>query len=256
MNFSWLTPRSRPIVVAHRGSAGRAPENTLAAFRLAHENGADAIELDVHLSKDGQVVVIHDRNLDRTTDGSGPIRNYTLRQLKKCNAGYRWQREFRHERIPTLEEVFAEFGSAIGINVEIKGVRTATVRQELMKKCIALIQKYKLYGTVLISSFSSKTVKEVGALDSRIVRGLLYDPLYHPLHSPAAYAESQGIQYLIISRTKLHKKIVNGAHAGNLMVGEFGVNTDLQTKRSLRYGIDAIYTDYPSEVLTYLHRPK
>jgi glycerophosphoryl diester phosphodiesterase len=256
MNFSWLSPRRHPIVVAHRGSSGTAPENTLTAFRLACEDGADAIELDVHLSGDGQVVVIHDGNLDRTTDGTGPVRKYTLQQLEKYNAASAWNRLFRFETIPTLEEVFTIFGCTIGINVEIKGERTEAARHEILRKCVALVHKYKLYDNVLISSFSSKAVKEIGLLDPRILRGLLYNPLYHAFRSPAAYAKSLGIQYLIMSRMKLHKKTVTVVHAKNMLIGEFTVNTERQAKRSLRYGIDAIITNYPSEILSCLRRRK
>ncbi len=256
MNFSWLSPRNLPIVVAHRGSSGKAPENTHAGFRLACEEGADAIELDVHLSGDGHVVVIHDANLDRTTNGTGSIRNYTLQQLKKYNAAAGWDTEFYFETIPRLEEIFRDFGSAIGINVEIKWERTQAARQELLRKCVAIVKKFKLYESVLISSFSSKTLREIGLIDPRIVRGLLYDPLSHAFRSPAAYAESLGIQYLIMSRMKLHKKTVRVVHEKNMLVGEFTVNTERQAKRSLRYGIDAIITNYPSEILSCLPRGK
>lgn len=120
MKFSWLSPPYCPVVVAHRGSSGNAPENTMAAFRLALKEGADAIELDVHLSKDGHPVVIHDVSLDRTTDGSGKIRNYTLQKLKKFNAASGWENGFSFQEIPTLDSVLREFGPAVGINIEIK----------------------------------------------------------------------------------------------------------------------------------------
>jgi glycerophosphoryl diester phosphodiesterase len=256
MNFSWLTPRDRPAVVAHRGSSGRAPENTIAAFRLACEEGADAIELDVHLSKDGHAVVIHDGTLDRTTSGSGPVRNYMLKQLKKFNAAPGWEHEYYSETVPTLKEVLEEFGPDLGINIEIKLERKSASRKELLKNCIELVQKYKLYDSVMISSFNIKTVKNIETIDRRIIRGLLYDPLYHPLHSPAAYAKSLGVQYLIISRKMLLKRIVSAVHNRDMMMGEFVVNTNRQTDRSLRYGVDAIYTNSPSEVITFLNRRK
>src|SRR3989442_1449681 len=101
--------RSRPLVVAHRGASARAPEHTIAAFELAVASGADALELDVHLSKDGQPVVIHDFTLERTTDGSGLIAEHTVRALKRLDAG-RWHDEaFRGQRVQTLAEVLERF---------------------------------------------------------------------------------------------------------------------------------------------------
>lgn len=256
MNFSWISPRSRPIVIAHRGSSGKAPENTTAAFRLACKERADAIELDVHLSKDGHAVVIHDGYLGRTTDGSGPVRNYTLQQLKKFNAASRWKQKYSFEAIPTLDEVLKEFGFVIGINIEIKGERRDVMQQKLLSRCIALVRKYKLHSTVMISSFSSKTIEETGKLDPRIIRGLLYDPLFRPLRSPAAYAKSLGVQYLIMSRKRLLKRTISAIHLQGMMMGEYAVNSKSHAIRSLKYGIDAIYTDYPSEIRTYLNSMK
>lgn len=256
MNYSWLSPRSRPFIVAHRGSSGKAPENTTAAFRLACEEGADAVELDVHLSKDGHPVVIHDGNITRTTNGTGSVRNYTLQQLKKFNAASGWERKYPYESIPALDEVLKEFGTALGVNIEIKGGHKTERRQELLRKSIALIRRYKLYDTVLISSFNIRTVKEIGRIDPGIIRGLLYDPLYRPLRSPAAYAKSLGVQYLIMSRKRLLKRTVSAVHLQGMMMGEYAVNSERHTIRSLKYGIDAIYTDYPSEIRTYLNSMK
>src|SRR5919197_4354903 len=97
----------RPLVVGHRGAMGYAPENTLASFELAVEQGADVVELDVHLSRDGQVVVIHDEQLDRTTDGRGLVGDRTLDELKRLDAGSWFDPRFAGQRIPTLHEVLA-----------------------------------------------------------------------------------------------------------------------------------------------------
>src|SRR5512143_1091036 len=118
----FLQPRSQPLVIAHRGSAAYAPENTLAAFQLAAEQGADAIELDVDLTRDGHMVIMHDATIDRTTDGHGRVGDLTLEELRRVDAGAWKDAAFQGERVPLLEEVFEAVGQRLLINVEIKGM--------------------------------------------------------------------------------------------------------------------------------------
>ncbi|MEK6570557.1 MAG: glycerophosphodiester phosphodiesterase family protein [Bacteroidota bacterium] len=110
----------RLLVVAHRGCSGRAPENTVAAFEMALEFGADMIECDVRLTKDDEVVVFHDRTLNRTTDGGGPVEERTLEDLKKLDAGSWFSRRFSGERIPTLNEVLCLLEGRAFLNIELK----------------------------------------------------------------------------------------------------------------------------------------
>src|SRR6266545_5505015 len=114
----------RPVIFAHRGACAHAPENTMASFELALAHGADAIELDVKLSSDGYVVVHHDDTVDRTTDGTGRIKNLTLAELKKLDAGSFLSEKFKGEKIPTLEEVFEAVGKRTFINVELTNYKT------------------------------------------------------------------------------------------------------------------------------------
>lgn len=107
--------------IAHRGASGYAPENTFAAFDIAAEMNADFIELDVQLTKDGQIVVIHDDKVDRTTDGSGFVKDFTLKKLQSLDAGSWYGAEFKGERIPLLEEVLKRYHSEIGFLIELKG---------------------------------------------------------------------------------------------------------------------------------------
>src|SRR5512135_2857797 len=118
----FLQPRSQPLVIAHRGSSAYAPENTLAAFRLAAEQEADAIELDVDLTRDGHVIVMHDATVDRTTDGHGRVADLTLDEIRRIDAGAWKGAAFNGERVPLLEEVFEAVGQRMLINVEIKGM--------------------------------------------------------------------------------------------------------------------------------------
>ena len=110
----------RPLIMGHRGAMGHAPENTMASFRKAVELGVEAIELDVHLSSDGKLVVIHDETLDRTTDGQGPVVAKTLTELKALDAGSWYKPEFAGERIPTLEEVLDWARDRVPVVIEVK----------------------------------------------------------------------------------------------------------------------------------------
>src|SRR5512147_1736179 len=119
-----LTFLPQPIIFAHRGASAHAPENTLAAFELALSQGADAIELDVKLSSDGQVVVIHDPTVDRTTGAKGRVKDMTLADMRTLDAGSFFSQNFVNEKIPTLEEVFETMGKRLFINVELTNYTT------------------------------------------------------------------------------------------------------------------------------------
>lgn len=141
----------RPLIIGHRGASALAPENTLAAFRLALEHGADGIELDAKLSLDSQVVVIHDQTVDRTTIGKGKVKELTLAQLKQLDAGNFFDSQFAAEPIPTLEEVFDEFGGKILINVELTNY--ASPFDALPDLVADLVIRFELQDRVLFSSF-------------------------------------------------------------------------------------------------------
>jgi glycerophosphoryl diester phosphodiesterase len=117
--MSWLEKLLQPVIFAHRGASAWAPENTLAAFRLAVEHGAPAIELDVKLTSDRKVVVLHDQTVDRTTNGHGDLRQFSLADLRELDAGGPFSAEYQGERIPTLVEVFEAVGKQVYINIEL-----------------------------------------------------------------------------------------------------------------------------------------
>ncbi len=141
----------RPAIIGHRGASAHAPENTLAAFQLAMEHGADGIELDAKLSADGQVVVIHDQTVDRTTGAHGVVREMTLAQLKILDAGSFFSEKYANERIPTLEEVFTAVGGQTMINVELTNYNSPA--DALPDKVAELVSRYGLQERVLFSSF-------------------------------------------------------------------------------------------------------
>ena len=124
---------SNLILWAHRGASTHNPENTMAAFKAALKDGADGLEMDIQLSRDEVPVIIHDQTLERTTNGKGPIKAKTWRQLQYLDAGQWFSEEFKKERIPCLEDILSEFGTGIKLNLEIKAFEAGRIVSELLK---------------------------------------------------------------------------------------------------------------------------
>ncbi len=168
--YNYATIRRRkhmPKIIAHRGASAFAPENTIAAFQLALDQGADGIELDVMLSSDGHLVVIHDDSVDRTTDGKGFVRDMTLGQLKSLDAG-------EGQNIPTLEEVFEKFGGRFIINVELKNY--TSVFDKLPIETAKVVKKLPFVESVLVSSFNPFNLSRFHARMPGVDLGLLTQP--------------------------------------------------------------------------------
>lgn len=161
-----------PIIIAHRGASAYAPENTLAAFTLAADMGADAIELDAKLSADGRVVVIHDSSVDRTTDGAGRVAALTLAQLRELDAGSKFDARYAGERIPTLEQVFESVGRRLFVNVELTNY--AAPRDALAGKVVEIIRHMGMQRRVLLSSFNPLALLAAQRADPELPIATLY----------------------------------------------------------------------------------
>jgi glycerophosphoryl diester phosphodiesterase len=160
------------LIVAHRGASGTAPENTLAAFQQALDIGVGALEMDVHLSRDGEVVVIHDATVDRTTNGTGNVSDLTLSQLKKLDAGSRFAPQFAGEGIPTLQEVLDLAQGKVIIEIELK--TTTPWPTPLERKVAELVVRNGLEDKVIIQSFNPLALFYLRRINSDIARALLY----------------------------------------------------------------------------------
>lgn len=158
---------SRPFLWAHRGASRVAPENTLSAFAAALESGADGLELDIHLSRDGVPVVIHDETLERTTDGRGAVVAVTLPQLQKLDAGSWFSAAFAGEAIPTLAEVLKIFGGQLRLNLELKEFHAGVA-------VLALLRDYPA-AEVVLSSFDYALLKRLRAMDDDVPLAVLLD---------------------------------------------------------------------------------
>ncbi|WP_312109348.1 glycerophosphodiester phosphodiesterase [Brevibacillus reuszeri] len=160
------------ICMAHRGWSGKAPENTLAAIRLAlSEPGISAMEIDVQLSRDGVPVLIHDFTLERTTIGSGLVMDHTLEELRALDAGSWFGEEFSDERIPTLEEALLAVKGRLTLNIELKA--TSDMYPGIAEKVLELLEKHDMKQEVYITSFDHDLIRQVRQLDQEVVTGLI-----------------------------------------------------------------------------------
>lgn len=159
-----------PLVIAHRGASLRAPENTLAAFRQAIDDGADAVELDVRLTGDGVPVVLHDASLERTTGVAAQVADVTFDQMRRLEAGGWFGRDFRGEKIPTLEEVLTEIAPVLLVDVELKPAWSA---DGLQKRVREVIRRSGLASQVLVSSFDPRALMRFRRSMAQVPAGLL-----------------------------------------------------------------------------------
>jgi glycerophosphoryl diester phosphodiesterase len=248
-------PRTR--VIGHRGSAGTVPENTLESFDQAVLDGAEGLEMDVHLSADGEVVILHDPTVDRTTDGSGPVASMTVAQLKALDAGYRFTRDgggtfpFRGQglKIPTLEELLVRQPSA-PIFLELK-----TAEPKLLRKSLELLARYnRLHDVTLI-------VYVLGKKQVRKLRTL-------PEHPLTGHTGREVAQFFLLSRLRLSflfkrkstvmqvpcrrgrvqvvtRNFVRQAHSIGMQVQVWTVDDEAEMAKYLSIGVDAIFTNFP-----------
>jgi glycerophosphoryl diester phosphodiesterase len=226
--------------IAHRGASGRAPENTRAAFAAALELGAEAIELDVQLSSDGELVVIHDETLERTTDGEGAVGDWAAADLAGLDAGTWFAPEFAGERIPRLVDVLAQVRDRVTLNVEIKSARDLGV---IEPKLAALIASEQAAEWVLFSSFHSAAVRTMRAVAPWARLGVLCDE--DPRARGLALANEVNAEVLIPGRRWVDARVVEEAHVRGLDVWVWTVNEPGEMRRLIALGVDALFSDYP-----------
>ncbi|MEV7390396.1 MULTISPECIES: glycerophosphodiester phosphodiesterase family protein [unclassified Streptomyces] len=214
------------LTIGHRGVMGVEPENTLRSFVAAQQAGLDLIELDLHLSKDGALVVMHDAEVDRTTDGTGPIAEKTLEELRTLDAG-------RGERVPVFEEVLDAVRTPL--QAEIKDVAAARALAEVM-------QRRDLVSRVEVSSFHDEAVAEIARLVPG-VRTALIASRYGP--DVVERAQEAGATTLCLNIRRLTLEVVEQARKADLRVIGWVVNTQDQLRLVRALQLDGATTDYP-----------
>ena len=231
------------LAIAHRGASGRAPENTHASFAAALELGAEAIELDCQLSADGELVVIHDETLERTTDGRGPVGDRTWAELARLDAGAWFDAAYAGERIPRLADVVAQVRDRALLNVEIKSERDVGA---IERKLVDLVAREDAAEWVVFSSFHWDALRNVRAAAPWARLGVLCDE--DPRRGGVALGRALRAEAVIPGRRWVDARVVEEAHAHGLDVWVWTVNEPGEMRRLLALGVDAIFSDWPERL--------
>ncbi len=234
---------TKPTIFAHRGASAYAPENTMAAFNLAIVQDADAIELDSKLTADGQVVVIHDDTVDRTTNGTGSVKSLSLADIQSLDAGSKFPPLFKPEKIPSLAEVFETIGRKILINVELKNY--SSPMDDLAEKVVSLVKKFNLEDNVLISSFNLITLIQVRRVLDKVPLGLLTFTGLAELALRSKLVRFGPLLALHSSYKDVTPYLILTAHQAKCRVHAYTVNQPEQIKALYEARIDGIFTDHP-----------
>ena len=221
------------IIMGHRGAAALEPENTLLSIGRAIEIGVDAVEIDVRLNKDKEVVVIHDSTVDRTTDGTGPICAFTVEEMKKLDAG-------KGQPIPTLQEVIEFIGNKVILVIELKEEGTA-------RRVFELIKRNNLVDTVYVISFWHRLVKSIKEMDSRIKTGVLL--MGCPVDT--CIATQASADALVMNFAFVDMKFVQTAHKEGLKVFVWNIDRRDLLKPYADMGVDGIGTNDPRVLCEY-----
>lgn len=250
------------MVQAHRGASGYAPENTLAAFRMAVAMKADGIECDIHLSKDGVFVVCHDETIDRTSNGTGKINEMTYDEISKYNFCCRFHPHYYRdggETAPTLEQMLDVVRDMKVINIEVK--EFAGDEDAALEKFYAILKKYDIIDRVIVSSFNVGILKRLKALHSDIFTGYLYHPgvtsdtyKVYPWEVAVQTALDHNCDAIHPEIQSLTKEVVDDAHAHGLKVNCWTANTRELVEKAQAIGCDGIITNYPDWGLLALGR--
>ncbi|MHB8076526.1 glycerophosphodiester phosphodiesterase [Desulfosporosinus fructosivorans] len=229
---------------AHRGASGYFPENTMLAFMKAVEMGCDGIETDVQMTKDGVLVLIHDERIDRTTNGSGLVKDYSYAELCRLDAGSWFGARFAGAKIPTAGELLLlARETGIGIDFEIKN---GIIRYEgIEEKLIELIYCYGWQEHVILSSFNHYSMVHCKEIAPDPKTGLLY---MEGLYQPSLYARTTGADALHPYFQAVNEEIIREAHLEGLLVNTFTVNDPVTMRRLVMMGVDGIITNYPDRL--------
>jgi len=224
-------------VIGHRGAAGLEPENTLRSYRKALEIGVDYVETDVYLTRDKQLVVIHDRKVDRTTNGSGEVEKFSFEEIRKLDAG-------KGERIPHLREVLELVKGKAKIHIELKGEGTP-------EPVLGLVREMEMLPEVVLTSGNTERLKEVRRLDSDVaVEHIFSDPTPDALERAA----SVGASRVSVNMKFISRDYVDAAHRRDFIVIAWCPNTEEEIRRAIEHDVDMICSDRPDIVMKLLGR--
>ncbi len=242
-----LTPET--VIVGHRGARQEAPENTLAGFQLLRGLGIHHVELDLHLSKDNQLVVIHDNTVDRTTAHSGNISDFTAANLAKMNAAHHFPHWNAHLGVPKLDEILANWQELKSIQLEVKHPnknRFPKLAQELTR----IIQRHHIEKQAIVTSGDTLFLGYMQKHAPSIRRGFVAERFSR---NPIGTCNRLHCHYLVLDWRRCSKKLVRKAHELNLHVSVWTVNTINAAQTVSSYGVNSIITDAPSRLAPLFH---
>lgn len=234
-----------PVIIAHRGASRQAPENTMAAFKRALELGTGGIELDVHLSTDGHLMVTHDEQVDRTSNGKGLVRDKSSGELRELDFGSWFSPEFKDEKIPELEEVLQLIAGWDGLlNIEIKN---GPIFYPGIEQAVAdAVKKYNISQRTIISSFNHYSLVEIRKLMPEIKTAPLY---MAGLYEPWEYARSMGACAIHPLFYNIVPEVMKGCKTNGILVNPFTVDQPEHIKAMISAGVDGIITNVPDIAL-------
>ena len=245
-------------IIAHKGASGIAPENTLASFQAALDIGVDIIELDVRQTKDEEIIVFHDQFLDRTTNGTGNVHEYTLEQLRQLDAGSWFSSKFSDQKIPTLKEVLDLVDGRCQVLIEIKHMDHPHYHDFADKLVDFIKLEDNGFDWVLIQSYEDKYLEEAQIYDDRIqINKMLIGEDSTPLLAfyietklKLGHGDSKGnLKTLNPEFKTLSPRRIFRMHSRGFKVFTYSVNTREDMIKMLNMGVDGIITDFPSELV-------
>ncbi|AYC28686.1 glycerophosphodiester phosphodiesterase [Paenisporosarcina cavernae] len=232
-------------IIAHRGSSGTYPENTLAAFQAAANLRVDGVEFDVHMTKDGELVVIHDETIDRTTNGGGYIKDFTYKELRQYDAGSWFSPTFANEKIPALEEVLSIFKETnMTVNVELKS--DIVPYEGMTERVLRMVHDFDMEEQVIISSFDHEALEQAKQLAPHVQTALL---TMEVMVDVADYAHLLKAEAIHIALPAAYRKMTKVALSKGAIIRVFTVNDVVQATELLEIGVHAIFTDYPEKMV-------
>lgn len=246
------------LIIAHRGASAIAPEHTIVAYEIAHQADVDYIEIDLQMTKDGVLVAMHDEKVDRTTDGIGFVKEYTLEELEQLNAG-KWfneafpglaNREFEQEGVPTLEEIFLHFGDDVNYYIELK---SPSIYEGMEEKLFTLLRKYNLIRDtgdlpkVIVESFNEDSLTKFHALEPQLPLIQLFSfkekaALSHSDYKRLqTYASGIGVNIKSVDQDFIHDAQLNG-----FKVHLFSIKNEIEMKNAFHLDANGVFTDTPT----------
>jgi glycerophosphoryl diester phosphodiesterase len=249
-------PGEPPYLIAHRGVSAKAPENTLAAFRLALQTpGIDMIELDVRLSKENEVIVLHDRTLQRTTTGNGPARSYALHELKQYDAGSWFHPRFSSERIPTLREVFDLVRGRCWIDVEIKSDYWHREPEGLLeRRVLETVAEAGFSDRVMYSSFDHQLIGRLKRIAPNAVTGVIYRVFRDFGRLPSKLTGRVGASVFVCGKHELTRAMVQDARRHNIPLYVYTLNSVADVRSITALGVQGIISDAADDLVTVVKR--